>query len=101
MVLITVLLIVLTAAIPALAVAQMGEDTPVATENPDVDNPDLATPPEPDQVVVTIVDCIIGGTCIGTSGNDTITGSEEQDIILAPALLSLHPQCPWCRWPPW
>ena len=33
------------------------------------------------QTRVAMVDCIIGGPCIGTSGNDTITGSEEQDEI--------------------
>jgi hypothetical protein len=97
MVLITALLMT---AIPTLALAQMIEDTPVSSEDPEGDNPAPATPPgaELDQVVVAIVDCVMGGPCIGTSGNDTITGSEEQDIILAlaPALLSLHPQCPWC-----
>ena len=33
------------------------------------------------QTPVSMVDCIIGGPCIGTSGNDTITGSNEQDEI--------------------
>ncbi len=33
------------------------------------------------QVPVTMVDCVIGGPCIGTSGNDTINGSSEQDVI--------------------
>jgi hypothetical protein len=32
-------------------------------------------------VPVAIVDCVLGGTCIGTSGNDTITGSQGQDFI--------------------
>ena len=83
-VLATVLLMALTATIPALAVAQMAEDTPVSSAAPEGGSPDLATPPgsEPDQVVVAIVDCIMGGPCIGTEGNDTITGSPEQDVIL-------------------
>ena len=33
------------------------------------------------QMPVSMVDCVIGGPCIGTSGNDMITGSEEQDEI--------------------
>jgi Ca2+-binding RTX toxin-like protein len=33
------------------------------------------------QTPVSMVDCIIGGPCIGTSGNDTITGSDEQNEI--------------------
>ena len=33
------------------------------------------------QLPVTMVDCVMGGTCIGTSGNDTINGSPEQDMI--------------------
>src|SRR4028119_571496 len=33
------------------------------------------------QVPVTMVDCVMGGPCIGTSGNDTINGSSEQDEI--------------------
>jgi hypothetical protein len=33
------------------------------------------------QVPVAMVDCIMGGPCIGTSGNDTITGSDMQDVI--------------------
>ncbi len=36
---------------------------------------------EPEQVPVAMVDCVIGGPCIGTSGNDTITGSDKQDVI--------------------
>ena len=28
-------------------------------------------------VPVAMVDCVIGGTCIGTSGSDTITGSDQ------------------------
>jgi hypothetical protein len=39
----TVLLMALTAAIPALAVAQMSGDTPVSSVEPDSGNPDLAT----------------------------------------------------------
>ncbi len=35
------------------------------------------------QVPVAMVDCVIGGTCIGTPGHDTITGSDEQDVIYA------------------
>lgn len=34
------------------------------------------------QAPVTMVDCVMGGYCMGTSGNDTITGSSEQDVIL-------------------
>jgi Ca2+-binding RTX toxin-like protein len=34
-------------------------------------------------VPVTMVDCVIGGICIGTSGNDTITGSDQYDEIYA------------------
>ena len=30
-------------------------------------------------VPVAMVDCVIGGICIGTSGNDTITGSDQYD----------------------
>ncbi len=33
------------------------------------------------QTPVSMVDCIMGGPCIGTSGNDTITGSDKQDVI--------------------
>ena len=33
------------------------------------------------QTPVSMVDCAIGGPCIGTSGNDTITGSDEEDEI--------------------
>ncbi len=33
------------------------------------------------QAPVAMVDCIMGGSCIGTSGNDTINGSEGQDVI--------------------
>ncbi len=85
-VLAALLLIALMAAIPALAVAQMSEDTPVSSNEPDSGNLDLPIPPDPEpagQVVVAIVDCVMGGPCIGTSGNDTITGSPEQDVILA------------------
>ena len=84
-VLAAILLMALTAAIPALGVAQMSENTPVSSGEPDSGNLDLPVPPGPepeDQVVVAIVDCVMGGPCIGTSGNDTITGSQEQDIIL-------------------
>ena len=47
--------------------------------------PALAQVPvqEPSQVPVSIVDCVLGGTCIGTTGHDTITGSDEQDVIYA------------------
>jgi hypothetical protein len=34
-------------------------------------------------VPVAMVDCVIGGTCIGTSGHDTITGSDQYDEIYA------------------
>ncbi len=34
-------------------------------------------------VPVTMVDCVIGGICIGTSGHDTITGSYQYDEIYA------------------
>lgn len=33
------------------------------------------------QVPIAIVNCVMGGPCVGTSGNDTITGSQEQDFI--------------------
>lgn len=33
------------------------------------------------QAPVTMVDCIMGGPCMGTSGNDTINGSSQQDVI--------------------
>ncbi len=77
-VLAALLLVALTAAIQALAVAQTSEDTPVVSDEPDSGNLDLPVPPglEPaDQVVAAIVDCVRGGPCIGASGNDTITGS--------------------------
>lgn len=47
--------------------------------------PALAQEPvqEPSQVPVAIVDCVLGGPCIGTPGNDTITGSSGQDVIYA------------------
>jgi hypothetical protein len=32
-------------------------------------------------VPVAMVDCVIGGICIGTSGHDTITGSDQYDEI--------------------
>ena len=34
-------------------------------------------------VPVAMVDCVVGGRCIGTSGNDTITGSYQDDEIYA------------------
>jgi len=34
-------------------------------------------------VPVAMVDCVIGGICIGTSGHDTITGSDQYDEIYA------------------
>lgn len=33
------------------------------------------------QTSIAMVDCVIGGPCIGTSGNDTITGSDNPDEI--------------------
>jgi Ca2+-binding RTX toxin-like protein len=33
------------------------------------------------QVPVTMVDCMTDDPCIGTPGNDTINGSDRQDII--------------------
>jgi hypothetical protein len=33
------------------------------------------------EVPVAMVDCVIGGVCIGTSGHDTITGSYQYDEI--------------------
>jgi Ca2+-binding RTX toxin-like protein len=33
------------------------------------------------QTPVSMVDCVVGGTCIGTSGNDTINASDKQDVI--------------------
>jgi hypothetical protein len=32
---------------------------------------------------VAMVDCVVGGPCIGTSGHDTITGSDQYDEIYA------------------
>ncbi len=32
---------------------------------------------------VSMVDCVVGGPCIGTSGNDTITDSYQYDEIYA------------------
>ena len=32
---------------------------------------------------VAMVDCVIGGLCVGTSGHDTITGSYQYDEIYA------------------
>ncbi len=40
-----------------------------------------STPALAQQVSVAMVDCVMGGSCIGTSGNDTINGSEGQDVI--------------------
>lgn len=78
-------LIALTGAIPVLAVAQVDGDTPVSSDDPNSGNPDLAVPPgtEPAQPPISMVDCVIGGSCIGTPGNDTITGSDGQDVIFA------------------
>lgn len=59
--------VVLVGAVPALA------QVPAAEEPSDQ---------ESSQVPVAIVDCVVGGSCIGTSGNDTITGSSGQDTIL-------------------
>ena len=33
------------------------------------------------EMPVAMVDCVIGGICIGTSGHDTITGSDQYDEI--------------------
>jgi hypothetical protein len=33
------------------------------------------------QAPVSMVDCVVGGTCIGTGGNDTINASDKQDVI--------------------
>lgn len=41
----------------------------------------VATAPALAQAPVAMVDCVIGGPCIGTSGNDTINGSELEDVI--------------------
>lgn len=60
--LIAMLAVILVGAVPALA------QVPAAEE-------------EIGQVPVAIVDCVLGGPCIGTSGNDTITGSQGQDFI--------------------
>ena len=82
-VLATVWVIVLTAAIPPLALAQMAEDIPVGSDGSEGGTDTITPPgPEPDQTIVAIVDCVVGGPCIGTEGNDTITGSPEQDVIL-------------------
>lgn len=40
-----------------------------------------ATPALAQEVPVAMVDCVIGGICIGTSGHDTITGSHQYDEI--------------------
>ncbi len=37
------------------------------------------------QVPVTMVDCVLGGRCIGTNGHDTITASNRRDVIIARA----------------
>ncbi len=37
------------------------------------------------QVPVTMVDCFLGGRCIGTNGHDTITASNQRDVIFARA----------------
>ena len=42
-----------------------------------------AAPALAQEVPVAMVDCVIGGTCIGTSGHDTITGSDQYDEIYA------------------
>ena len=34
-------------------------------------------------IPVAMVDCVIGGQCVGTSGHDTITGSDQYDEIYA------------------
>jgi Ca2+-binding RTX toxin-like protein len=34
---------------------------------------------------VALVDCVIGGRCIGTNGHDTITASNRRDVIFARA----------------
>jgi Ca2+-binding RTX toxin-like protein len=41
----------------------------------------MATTPVAAQVPVTMVDCMTDDPCIGTSGNDTINGSDRQDVI--------------------
>jgi len=33
------------------------------------------------QTPVSMVDCVTSDPCVGTSGNDTITGSDEEDEI--------------------
>lgn len=43
----------------------------------------VAATPVLAQVPVTMVDCVVGGHCVGTAGNDTINGSDKQDIIFA------------------
>jgi hypothetical protein len=43
----------------------------------------MAAPALAQQAPVTMVDCVIGGICVGTSGNDTITGSYQYDEIYA------------------
>ena len=45
--------------------------------------PVAAVPPVLAQAPVSMVDCIMGGPCIGTTGNDTITGSIGEDTIYA------------------
>lgn len=43
----------------------------------------VAAPAVAQQVPVAMVDCVVGSTCIGTPGHDTITGSDGQDVIYA------------------
>ena len=40
-----------------------------------------AAPPAIAQVPVTMVDCMTDDPCIGTPGNDTINGSDRQDVM--------------------
>ena len=41
----------------------------------------VAAPAIAQGVPVTMVDCMTGDPCIGTPGNDTINGSDRQDVI--------------------
>jgi len=43
----------------------------------------VSAPALAQQVPATMVDCVVGGPCIGTSGNDTITSSYQYDEIYA------------------
>ena len=45
----------------------------------------VASAPALGQVPVAMVDCVLGGRCIGTNGHDTITATNRRDVIFARA----------------